>query len=96
MVLLSSLPDKYVGKPIEIDCVDIEIYRFEDNQYPIFKGPGVIRGDKAGRLSYKVYNQIQLNQDIVTYFKQIGEQNDPKKTNLRLCAKGYDGMKWSG
>jgi hypothetical protein len=96
MVFLSSLPEKYVGKQIEIDCVNVEIHRFEDNQPPIFKGPGVIRGDKAGRLSYKVYNQIQVNEEIFTYLKQIREENDPKKTNLRLFAKGYDGMKWNG
>lgn len=96
MVFLNSLSENYVGKQIEMDCVDIEIHRFEDNQPPIFKGPGVIRGDKAGRLSYKVYNQIQVNQEIFAYLKQIKEENDPKKTNLRLSATGYDGMKWSG
>lgn len=96
MVFLSSLPEKYVGKQIEIDYVDVEIHRFEDHQPPVFKGPGVIRGDKAGRLSYKVYNQIQVNEEIFTYLKQIGEEDDPKKTNLRLFAEGYDGMKWNG
>lgn len=96
MVFLSSLPEKYVGKQIEIDCIDIEIHRFEDHQPPIFKGPGVIRGNKAGRLSYKVYNQIQVNEEIFTYLKQIREEDDPKKTNLRLIAEGYDGMKWNG
>lgn len=96
MVFLSSLPEKYVGKQIEIDCVDVEIHRFEDNQPPIFKGPGVIRGDKAGRLSYKVYNQIQVNEEIFAYLKQITEENDPRKTNLRLFVRGYDGMEWSG
>lgn len=96
MVFLSNLPEKYVGKQIEMDCVDIEIHRFEDNQPPIFKGPGIIRGDKAGQLSYKVYNQIQVNKEIFSYLKQIKEENDPKKTNLRLSATGYDGMKWSG
>lgn len=96
MIFLSSLPEKYVGKQIEIDCVDIEIHRFEDHQPPIFKGPGVIRGNKAGRLSYKVYNQIQVNKEIFTYLKQIREEDDPKKTNIRLFAKGYDGTKWDG
>ncbi len=96
MVFLSSLPEKYVGKQIEIDCVDIEIHRFEDHQPPIFKGPGVIRGNKVGCLSYKVYNQIQLNEEIFKYLKQAREENNPQKTNLRLFAKGYDGMKWSG
>ncbi len=96
MVFLSSLPEKYVGKQIEIDCVDIEIHRFEDGQPPIFKGPGVIRGDKTGRLSCKVYNQIPVNDEIFAYLKQIREENDPKKTNLRLFARSYDGMEWSG
>jgi hypothetical protein len=95
-VFLSTLPEKYVGKQIEIDCVDVEIHRFEDNQPPIFKGPGVIIGDKAGRLSYKVYNQIPVTQEIFAYLKQIIEENDPRKTNLRLFAKAYDGMEWNG
>ncbi len=96
MVFLSTLPEKYVGKQIEIDCVDVEIHRLQDSQPPIFKGPGVIRGDKAGRLSYKVYNQIQVNEEIFAYLKQIRKENDPRKTNLRLSARGYDGMEWSG
>lgn len=96
MVFGSKLPEKYVGKQIEIDCVDIEIHRFEDNQPPIFKGPGVIMGDKAGLLSYKVYNQIPVNKDILAYLKQINEENDSKKINLRLEAKAYDGTEWSG
>lgn len=95
-MFVSSLPEMYVGKHIEIDCVDIEIHRFEDNQPPIFKGPGVIMGDKAGRLSYKVYNQIPVNEEIISYLKQISEENDPKKTNLHLFAKAYDSMEWSG
>ena len=41
MVFLNSLSEKYVGKQIEINCVDVEIHRFEDNQPPIFKGPGL-------------------------------------------------------
>jgi hypothetical protein len=96
MIFLSSLPEKYVGKQIEIDCVDVEIHRFEDNQPPIFKGPGVILGDKAGPLSYKVYNQIEFNEEIFTYLKQISVENDPKKANLRLFAKSYDGIEWNG
>jgi len=61
MVFLSSLPEKYVGKQIEIDCVDIEIHRFEDHRPPIFKGPGVIRGNKAGRLSYTERGHILIS-----------------------------------
>ncbi|MCX5850220.1 MAG: hypothetical protein NTW65_12330 [Deltaproteobacteria bacterium] len=96
MVFLSNLPEKYVGKQIEIDCVDVEIHRCEDNQPPIFKGPGIIRGDKSGRLSFKVYNQIQVNKEIFAYLRQVREENDPRKANLRLFAEGYDGMKWNG
>lgn len=96
MVFLSSLTEKYVGKQFEIDCVDIEMYRFEDNRHPIFKGPGVIRGDRAGRLTYKVYNQIQDNKDIFDYLKQIKEDDDPKKKIIRIFAKDYDGIEWNG
>ena len=85
-----------MAKPFEIDCVDIEIHRFEDNQPPIFKGPGVIRGDTSGRLSYKVYNQIKVNSEIFSFLKQIKEGEDAKKTNIRIFAEDYDGIKWSG
>ena len=96
MVFLSSLPEEYVGKQFELDCVDVEIHRFEDGQPPIFKGPGIIRGDKVGTLTYKVYNQVPVNKEIFTYLKQIEKYNDPKKTYLRLIAKSYDGMQWTG
>ena len=96
MIFLSSLSEMYVGKQFEIDCVDIEIHSFEDNQPPIFKGPGVIRGDRAGRLKYKVYNQIQVNEGIFDYLKRIREHDDSKRTNIRLFAKAYDGIEWNG
>ena len=96
MVFLSSLPKKYVGKQFEIDCVDIEIHSFEDNQPLIFKGPGVIQGDWAGRLTYKVYNQTQVNEGIFDYLKRIREDDNPRKTNIRLFAKAYDGTEWNG
>ena len=96
MVFLSSLPEKYVGKRFEIDCVDIEIHGFEDNQTPIFKGPGIIEGDIAGLLTYKIYNQIPVNKEIFDYLKRIREDDDPKKTNIRFFAKSYDGIEWNG
>jgi len=96
MVFLSSLAETYVGKPFDIDCVDFEIHGFEDNQTPIFKGPGVIRGDSAGLLTYKVYNQISVNKDIFDYLKRIREDDDPQKTNIRFSAKSYNGVEWSG
>ena len=96
MVFLSSLAEKYVGKSFEIDCVDIEIHGVEDNQTPIFKGPGIIKGDSAGLLTYKIYNQIPVNKDIFDYLKQIREDDDSKKTTIRFFAKSYDGIEWDG
>lgn len=96
MAFLSSFPEKYVGKSFEIDCVDVEINCFDDHKPPIFKGPGVIRGDQAGRFSYKIYNQISVNQEIFNYLKNVRESNDPQKVNLRLFAKAYDGTEWIG
>ena len=96
MVFLSSLAEKYVGKSFEIDCVDIEIHGVEDDQSPIFKGPGIIKGDSAGLLTYKIYNQIPVNKDIFDYLKRIREDDDPKKTNIRFFAKSYDGIEWNG
>jgi len=96
MSFLSSFPRNYVGKAFEIDCVDIEIQGFEDFRPPIFKGPGVIQGDKAGRLKYKVYNQLQVNQEIFDYLKQLKESDNPQEKVCRLCVHAYDGTEWSG
>lgn len=96
MVFLDDLAKKYVGKSFEIDCVDIEIHGFENNQPPIFKGPGVIYGDRVGLLNYKIYNQINVSKDILDYLKRIRENDDPQKTNIRFFAKSYDGIEWSG
>lgn len=95
-MFISNFPEKYVGKPFEIDCVDIEIHHFEDHQSTIFKGPGVIYGDVSGHLSYKVYNQIKLNSEIFSFLKQIKESGNAKKINTRLFAEDYDGIKWDG
>ena len=93
---LSSFPEKYVGNQFEIDCVEIEVLGFDDNQPPIFKGPGFIRGDKDGQFSYKIYNQITVNKEICDYIRGIKEDGDPKEINIRLNAKAYDGTKWGG
>ncbi len=95
-MFLNSFPEKYVGKSFEIDCVDIEVHGFEDYQPPIFKGPGVIRGEKTGKLFYKIYNQVKYNKDIFTYLRAIQQGNDPKDTHIRLFATAYDGTKWNG
>lgn len=95
-MFLSSFAEKYVGKEFIIDCVDIEIKGFSDHQPPIFKGPGQIRGDRSGRLTYKVYNQFPVTNDIFQFLKTIKESDDPKEKNIRLKAIAYDGTKWSG
>ncbi len=44
---------------------------------PFSKGMESSVGDKSGRLSFKMYNQIKVNKEILTYLKQIREENDP-------------------
>jgi len=93
MIFLNSLSEKFIGKSFAIDCLDIEIHNSSDHQPPILKGPGTIKGDRTGRLTYKIYNQIQINSDIFAYLKQVQKnENSP----LRLFAKSYDGIEWTG
>lgn len=92
----SNLIDKFVGKPFEIDCVDIEAHGFEDHIPPLFKRPGVFRGDCSGKLSFKLYNQIPVTKENFIFLKELHESDDPKSTNIRLSAKDYDGIDWTG
>lgn len=96
MVFINNLIEKYVGRAFEIDCLDIEIHRFQDDTPPLFKGPGVIRGDYAGSLSFKLYNQIPITKDTFHFFKQVQTGCEPESINVSLVAKDYDGIKWHG
>lgn len=96
MVFVDNLAEKYVGKAFEIDCFDIEIHRFQDDQPPLFKGPGVIRGEYSGPLFFKLYNQIQIEKKIFDFLKQVQSGDDPEKNRVRLFAKDYDGVEWIG
>ncbi|MEG6586714.1 hypothetical protein [Dendrosporobacter sp. 1207_IL3150] len=95
-MFLSSFPKEYVGKEFEIDCVDIEIRGSEDFTPSIFKGSGIIRGDKNGRLRFKVYNQLQVDKKMFDYLKLLKESNDPNEKICRLKILAYDGTEWSG
>ena len=95
-MFISSFPEKYVGKQFEIDCVDIEVHGVDDHCPPLFKGSGVIRGNKEGRFEYKVYNQIPVNEDMFTYLNKLQNSTDPRETNCRLFAKAYDRVEWTG
>lgn len=96
MVFINNLIEKYVGRAFEIDCLDIEIHRFQDDTPPLFKGPGIIRGDNAGSLSFKLYNQIPITKDTFHFFKQVQTGCEPESINVSLVAKDYDGIKWHG
>lgn len=95
-MFIRNLIEKYVGRPFEIDCFDIEVHRSQDHQPPLFKGPGVIRGDYSGHLSFKLFNQIPITNGIFNFLKQTQEGDDAQSINVTLSAKDYNGIKWNG
>lgn len=95
-MFIRNLIEKYVGKPFEIDCFDIEVHRFQDNQPPLFKCPGIISGDYSGKLSFKLFNQTPITKDIFDFLRKVQEGHDPQSINARLFAKDYNGIEWNG
>ena len=91
-----SLIEKYVGKSFEIDCYEIKVHHSQDNQHPLFKGPGIISGDYSGHLSFKLFNQIPITKNIFNFLKKVQEGDDPQSINVCLFAKDYNGINWNG
>lgn len=96
LVFISSLIEKYSGKIFEMDCHDIEIHPFKDNQPILFKGPGIISGSSSGKLSFKLYNQLPVTKDTFDFIKKIHSAENTEAVNVKLLAEDYDGVKWNG
>lgn len=79
-----------------MDCRDIEIHRFKDNQTILFKGPGVIRGGSSGKLFFKLFNQSEITKNTFDYIAKIHSGEDPESVNVKLLIEDYDGVKWNG
>jgi hypothetical protein len=94
MVFITSLTEKLVGREFEIECYDIEVHGIVDNCPPLFKGPGVITGQKKGAISYRVHNQIEISAEArPIIFKQVKQG---EVTQVRIFAKDYDNIHWTG
>ncbi len=96
MVFIRSLIEKYSSKKIEMDCHDIEIHRFKEDQPTLFKGPGIIRGGSSGKLSFKLFNQLPITKDTFDYITNLQSGEDPEHVNVNLTITDYDGVKWNG
>ena len=94
MVFITSLIEKLVGRDFEIECHDIEVHGIRDHSPPLFKGPGVIRGQKKGAISFRFHNQIEISKEDFLLLSDQGNQN--LITQVRVFAKDYDNIHWEG
>ena len=90
MVFITSLIEKLVGRDFEIECHDIEVHGIRDHSPPLFKGPGVIRGQKKGAISFRFHNQIEISKEAFLLLSDQGNQN--LVTQVRVFAKDYDNV----
>ncbi|MFX0200281.1 MAG: hypothetical protein ACFFCW_29530 [Candidatus Hodarchaeota archaeon] len=96
MVFIDSLIEKCAGRSFEIDCFDIEVHQRQDFLPPIFKGPGTISGNSAGRMSFKLHNQLPMSEYLWNFLKELKSETSSDQKYVRLFAKDYDGIEWSG
>lgn len=94
MVFITSLTEKLVGREFEIECNDIEVHGILDNCPPLFKGAGIITGQKKGAVSFRLHNQIEISEEALRLAFNQGKQNEV--TQVRVFAKDYDNINWTG
>ncbi len=99
MILTSLNVKDYIGKNVEIDCKKIKL-TFENSivdDLPLFEGPGTIKLEKTGKIKYKLFNKIPVDQKIFSYLKSKDDPNtDIKAIACRVEAESYSGIKWTG
>lgn len=94
MVFVTSLTEKLVGHEFEIECHDIEVHGVSDNCPPLFKGAGIITGQKEGAVSFRLHNQIEVSENALRLAFNRDKQNEV--TQVRVFAKDYDNIQWTG
>src|SRR6267142_2310415 len=95
---INELIEKLVGKPFEIECSEIQVHGMLDHHPPIFRGPGVIRSEAEGRITFRMHNQIEATPEALSslrWFKKAGGGLEPT-SHVRIFAEDYDGISWTG
>jgi hypothetical protein len=88
-------PEKYLQDNMEIDCVNISMFRFDDSdrKNPIFQGPGTIMLNTDGRILYKIYNQNTITAEM---FKYMHQDTNPNENACVFEGEDYLGIHWTG
>jgi hypothetical protein len=95
---IQDLIEKLVGKPFEIECCSIKVHGMLDHHPPLFEGPGIIRGDNEGKISFRMHNQISTSPEALSslnWFRKDGKGLEPT-SQVRFVADDYEGVSWSG
>lgn len=95
---IQDLIEKLVGKSFEIECCNIKVHGMLDHHPPLFEGPGTIRGNNEGKISFRMHNQISSSPEALgslNWFKKDGKGLEPA-SHVRIIADDYEGVSWSG
>jgi hypothetical protein len=94
---VDDLVQNLVGKPFEIECSEIRVHGMLDHLPPLYKGPGVIKSSKEGKINFRMHNRIEISQEALSslrWFKPEGGLEPAHQT--RIFADDYDGTCWVG
>lgn len=95
---IDQLINTIVGKAFEIECRRIRIHGMLDNHPPLCEGPGTIRAESEGRISFRMHNQIRLTPEALSslqWYKKDDTGLEPSR-QIRIFADDYDGLSWIG
>jgi hypothetical protein len=94
---VDDLVQNLVGKPFEIECSEIRVHGMLDHLPPLYKGPGVIKSGKEGKITFRMHNQIQISKEALSslqWFKPEGGLEPAHQ--MRIFADDYNGISWVG
>lgn len=89
--------ERVIGREIEIPCRKMEIIlrtrSHLDEPPPLFAGPGVIRSDKGGDITFEIFDQLRrAPEDTMQTISLLRAVENP----FVVEAESYDGVSWLG
>jgi hypothetical protein len=94
---IDELIEKLVGKPFEIECREIRVHGMLDHCPPIYRGPGVLKSGKDGKITFRMHNQIAADALALSSLQRIkpGGGIEPSQ-HVRIVAEDYQDVDWTG
>lgn len=94
---IDELIEQLVGKPFEIECSDIRVFGELPHCPPLYKGPGILKSGKDGKITFRMHNQIEADPLALSSRQRLKPTGGLEPSNrVKIDADDYYGVGWTG